>query len=398
MESNRKNLAADCAQCGACAPGCPVFRAEGRESLTARGRMYLLTQGDQARPSATLADIFACCLLCGACEQVCPRQLPITKLIVEARSHFPLWQRPATSLRQAATGTVLAHPLLLEGLVRAGMSLKHLLALPTNSGLRLRLGLLEEQRAALPLLPENTLPTDDSSLTYFVGCLARHVQPSLATATEKLLHQCGLTAQIPAAQSCCGLATWSAGNLAQARVQAQRNIAAFTGTGAILTSCASCSSHLRSYPSLFADKDPWQQRAQAFAQRVREFTAFFAEYLPQTTGKTQNQRVFYHDPCHLRFTPGGMENPRRLLRKRGLEIVEPDAGPCCCGQGGLFHLAYPATAAKVFARCSYQALAGKPASITSTCSGCLLQYQQELVRQGEKTRVAHLAVLLAEAD
>ncbi|WP_417915700.1 (Fe-S)-binding protein [Candidatus Electronema sp. JM] len=382
-----------CAKCGACVPVCPVFAAEGKESLAARGRLHLLAAGCVSHPSDRLAELFACCLLCGACEQVCPRRLPITQLVAEARSHFPLLLGPAC-LQKTAACAALARPVLLEMLVKAGLRLKHLLMLPKNSGLRLKLALAEERPPVLPL-PEN-LPQADGRLAYFVGCFARHVQPSIAAATERLLRRCGLTALLPAEQCCCGLAAWSSGKLELARELAQRNITAFTGDGPVLASCASCSSHLRSYPRLFAEDDPWHKRARAFAARVQEFCSFFKELLPPASN-FNGLRLFYHDPCHLRFEPNGLTAPRILLKQCGFNIIQPENGPACCGQGGLFHIACPETSAKIFSRCSRQALAGQPACITSTCSGCLMQYQLGLAQQNMKIRVAHLAVLLEEA-
>jgi glycolate oxidase iron-sulfur subunit len=370
----------NCAKCGACGPVCPVFRAEGRESLTARGKMHLLAVGG-GQYSALFADLFSCCLLCGICEQVCPRNLPITKIVAQARSRFSRCYGPH-GVKKAAAGAVLSRPALLEGLVKAGISL------------RLRLALLEERPAVLQ--PEN-MPENSSSLSCFVGCFARHLQPSIAAATEGLLRRCGLTAHIPVDQCCCGLAAWSAGSLEQARDLARRNIQAFAAAdGPVITSCASCSAHLLTYPNLFTEDDPWHNRARTFADRVREFSTFFSQNLPPEAGS--GLRVFYHDPCHLRFTKDGRTAPRSLLKQMGFTVLEPEDGPLCCGQGGLFHLAWPETSAKIFAKSCGQALAGQPDCITSTCSGCLMQYQLGLARQGQAVKAVHLAVLLSSQN
>ena len=123
---------------------CPVFRVDGREVLTARGKMHLLTTALAEQPSAVFEDRFSRCLLCGACEQVCPRQLPITALISQARSTFSRFYGP-NGLTKAAACAALTHPALFEGLVKAGISLQRLQALPVQSGLRLKLNLLEQR-------------------------------------------------------------------------------------------------------------------------------------------------------------------------------------------------------------------------------------------------------------
>jgi glycolate oxidase iron-sulfur subunit len=268
--------------------------------------------------------------------------------------------------------------------------------------LRLRLGLLEQREPGFKTLnlEPKTLNTNPGStgIGYFTGCLARHLQPSVAAATNQLLAQCGFSAHTPAEQCCCGLASWSGGNRDQARELAQKNIQAFTGSiGPIITSCASCSSHLFTYPDLFDPQDPWHERALKFAERVQEFTAFFNTHLPGPESvDNQKMRIFYHDPCHLRFTEGGRQTPRLLLRSQGLQLAEPEDGPSCCGQGGLFHLGYPEISAVLFQNASDKALAAEPDCITTTCSGCLMQYQQGIARRHAQTRVVHLAVLLTE--
>jgi len=383
-----------CAKCGACVPVCPVFRAEGRDSLTARGRMHLLiTCADQ--PTALLTDLFSRCLLCGACEQVCARQLPITELVVQARNRFPLLLGPGR-FKKAAACLALSSPALLEGLVKTGISLRRILSLPAESGLRLKLALLEERPVFAPPPLAGEAAAEQADCVYFTGCFARHLQPSIAASTISLLNDCGLRTHVPAKQGCCGLAAWSSGNLEQAQALAKRNIQAFAETaGLIITSCASCSTHLLNYPDLFEKNDPWQEQAQNFAARVCEFTSFFNEHL-SGNDRAKDLRIFYHDPCHLRFQPSGMSAPRKLLDKMGCAVLEPEDGPHCCGQGGLFHIACPDTAAKIFTQSSRQALHGHPDCITSTCSGCLMQYQQGLAGQGETVKITHLAVLLAE--
>ncbi len=397
MQNNDKHPELNCAKCGSCAVVCPVFRVDGRESMTARSRMHLLTTSLADTPSATFENLFSQCLLCGRCEQVCPRNLPITDIISKARSRFSLFYGKG-GLQKVAARSVLSRPGLLAGLVKAGINLKRIKALPTNSGLRLKLGLLEERPSEPTAEYSAPDPSSTTNISYFTGCLARHLQPSVAKATNKLLARCGYSSNIPKDQCCCGVAAWSAGKRDQARNLAQKNITAFVSTNnPIITSCASCSSHLYTYPDLFAKDDPWHQKALDFADRVQEFTEFFGKALPAPkSAATDPIKVFYHDPCHLRFTKNGQTAPRNLITRMGLQIVEPENGSSCCGQGGLFHLGYPELSNSIFDKTASHTLACLPDCITTSCSGCLMQYQEGLARQQENTRVVHLAILLNE--
>ena len=77
------------------------------------------------------------------------------------------------------------------------------------------------------------------------------------------------------------------------------------------------------YPKLF----PW------FTLNVKTYLEVLDEagYKPASTGKG---RVTIHDPCLYARFEGVVEQPRRLLRLRGLEIVEPRRSgrmTYCCG-------------------------------------------------------------------
>ena len=97
--------------------------------MTARGKMHLLATELADHPSAVFENLFSQCLLCGACQQVCPRNLPITDIISKARSRFTTFYGRG-GLQKVVARSVLSHPGLLEGLVRAGISLKRINGLP----------------------------------------------------------------------------------------------------------------------------------------------------------------------------------------------------------------------------------------------------------------------------
>ncbi len=393
----------ECVRCGSCTVVCPVYRVTGRESVTARGKLHLLGTALAKDQSAVYQDIFSCCLLCGACEAVCPRDLPIQALTTRARSRFPAFYGQH-GLRKVLARKALSSPNLLSALVRLGVGLRQINALPADSGLRLKLGLLEQRPGA----DQNAQPAGGpvrpagqsvAGPLYFTGCLARYLQPSVVRATEKLArHATGGDIYAPQNQRCCGLAAWAAGRPDEARKLARKNITAFAGTtGPILTSCASCSSHLKTYPDLFADDPGWRKKALVFSARVREFSSFFLEKTKNFKfAAKETTRLFYHDPCHLRFTREGREAPRRLLDLvDNIQRFEPDDGPHCCGQGGLFHLGYPDLAEQIFSTACESALSTGPDIIVTTCSGCLMQWQAGLAARHDPARAIHLAVFLA---
>lgn len=394
-----ENLTKQCARCGSCTVVCPVFRVTGRETLVARGKLHLLSTELSEDPSDHFQDLFAQCLLCGACEDNCSRQLPILDQIVAARSTFSTFYGKHP-LQRVLAREVLSRPALLEGLVKAGLSLARLSLLPEESGLRIKLGLLEEKQALRSVGREkaDTGSTSGNGISYFSGCMARYLQPSIGEATTSLVATLtGESLHEPDQQGCCGLAAWSAGRVDEARKLARKNIETFAdSTDQILTSCASCSAHLQKYPSLFADDPEWHQKAIQFSDRVREFTSFVADNMSGRKLRAESPvRVYYHEPCHLRFDSDCKGIAQHILATLDNVVqVESDEGGQCCGQGGLFHLGYPELSDEIFAGLSDAVSCLEADVVTTSCSGCLMQWQAGLAKRSSRAKVIHFALLL----
>lgn len=423
MDRNHGNTkypeVSECAKCGACTSVCPVYRITGRESLTARGRLHIIGRQTGSKPSSTYGDILSKCLLCGACEDVCPRTIKTMDIFIKARRDFS--GLSGGSFLKYISCKALIHPGLLAGLTASASLTNRLLAdhLPADSGLRLRLAALDTSDLGLPpasyivsrketAAPDK--PGNTPSTTYFIGCLANHLQPEIADATVKLLQLTGDTEPlIPRRQSCCGLPAMAAGDIEEARRLAKMNIAAFdeegkdgqAGSTPILTSCGSCYSHLSSYPDLLAGQAEWHPRAIAFQKRLREFSTFFDSRLAMDQNAVrpdaQQREVFYHDPCHLRFGHKITAEPRRLLdRLKAIKQRELPGGPKCCGQGGLFHIGHPLLSKLIHDRLHDQMSGWPVQTVVTTCSGCLLQWQQGLKRRNSPARAMHLGILLLD--
>src|SRR4030043_491437 len=61
-----------CAQCGNCVARCPVFRATGDETLTARGKLLTIKKAlEKKRLELSKAMSLYFCLRCGRCDEEC---------------------------------------------------------------------------------------------------------------------------------------------------------------------------------------------------------------------------------------------------------------------------------------------------------------------------------------
>ncbi len=404
-------LLTKCAKCGACTEVCPVYRATGREYFTARGKLHLISRLE-APFSPVFGDILTKCLLCGACVEACPRHIKITEIIIAARAELPP-EADRHFLSKASVTTILSSPTLLRGLRKMGGLTGAILSrLLKDSGLRDKLAILDpeliKQAGArnnnlISCLPIVAKEKKLKPVYYFSGCLARYLYPDIASATACLSARLKTQSlHTPENQTCCGLAAQARGDLAEARKLAKKNIKAFSADQLpVLTSCASCFHQLQSYPDLFRNDGKWLARARAFAARVREFSTYFndafdvADHYQSKNDKGQ-QTIFYHDPCHLRYGPHKVIlPPRELLTKATGQVpVELPDGPRCCGHGGLFSLTNPDLADKIFQQLLEGLQKTSAETVLTTCSGCLLQWQQKTGETNTSYRVEHLAVFL----
>ena len=403
-----------CAKCGACTSVCPVYRVTGRESLTARGKLHILSRL-VAPGSAVYSDILSKCLLCGACSEVCARRIDITSLLISARSSLSP-RSDKHFLAKLSTIRSLGSPALLSGLSSLSkIAGKTLQKLPADSGLRRKLSFLNpdlisqshtRNQNLLSRLQPGKRKKQPTEFAYFAGCLATHLYPDIASSVFFLaesLHSGKIDR--PANQACCGLAAMAGGNLDEARRLAKKNIHVFSSHSLpILTSCASCFKQLKKYPDLFSHDPCWHEKAKKFSGRVVEFSSFFHRRLKEKFSLQSDchdlnkKSVYYHDPCHLRFgSHQVVSEPRKLLTKITRQPpVELALGPQCCGQGGLFHLSHPDLSSNIFSHLLDQVGQTTAETIVTTCSGCLLQWQQGQSSSRKTYQVKHLACYLSD--
>ncbi|MEA2083482.1 MAG: (Fe-S)-binding protein [Thermodesulfobacteriota bacterium] len=404
-----------CAKCGACTSVCPIYRVTGRESLTARGKHHLINRLSASKRSSAYPDIISKCLLCGACNDVCPRFLDTPALVITARHKLGCFE-DIYFTKKLISQKALSHLGLVSRFIKTAGRANEILIknLPADSGLRLRLLEFAEQWI-LPVTSERYAVArlkagpaqGNPDLSYFTGCAADYLFPEIGSATEMLLQKgCGSSLDVPATQACCGLAAQAAGDLKLAKKLAKTNIAAFEANSLpIFTSCASCYSHLKTYPDLLEDDDDWKNRAIHFAGRLQEFSTYFVnsmkfqarcEEIFNGSGSVK-RRVIYHDPCHLKFGLKIIDAPRRLLaRFPGIELMELPHGSQCCGHGGLFSLLHPGLSHDIRDRLitDFESLGAD--TVVTTCSGCLLQWRQGLAAAKSAAEATHLGVFLAK--
>lgn len=245
--------------------------------------------------------------------------------------------------------------------------------------------------------------TAPTRVQLFVTCMIDAMYPEVGEAVVRILHRQGVDVHFPPGQVCCGQPAYNAGHRDEARRVARTLIAAFPGDDPIVTPSGSCAAMVKHYyPELFADDPHEKDMAQAFADRVVEFSSFLVDHLGVTDlGATFHGRATYHTSCHMARHLGVVEAPQQLLAHvKGLELVPLPAAEDCCGFGGTFAIKLPAVSVSM-ADWKLRCVADTQADLlVGSDMACLMHMGGRMERtglpDGRKVRVLHVAQVLAE--
>jgi glycolate oxidase iron-sulfur subunit len=271
----RKLLA--CVHCGLCLEACPTYVHTGDENDSPRGRIYLMRAVEEERlslESHAFTRHIDRCLGCRACEGACPAGVEYGQLLEAARADISaggqrrgwtskalllvlrhVWTHPAR-LRLAFTLTRLLRDSRLPGLL-LGTKLTKLLpgrvelalalldgsrAWPSNStetGAKTASAPMNIEGTAIftderhaPKTNSNETSSENSKATskenskalLFEGCVTEGLFARVNRATARVLAANGCEARTPRSQVCCGALHAHAGDLAGARLLAQRRL------------------------------------------------------------------------------------------------------------------------------------------------------------------------------
>ncbi len=404
-----------CVHCGLCLENCPTYLATGQETESPRGRIHLIEALQEGRIGATggYAQHIDRCLVCRACEAVCPSGVPFGRIMEAARADLTRRRQPAWSNR--FTSWLLFKKLLPNR--RRLRALTQALRWYQQSGLKQavrRSGMLERLPATLrqmersmPPLPERFFEAEGQFLPaygvarhrvgFFAGCVMPLAYGRVHEATIRVLRHNGCDVIVPRVQACCGALNVHSGERTMARELARRNVRAFLDLDVdyVIVNSAGCGSTLKEYGELLAGDPLWHERATRFQARVRDVSEFLAtQPFARGLGPVP-RRVTYQESCHLVHAQRIKLEPRAILQAiPGLELVDMAHPDNCCGSAGIYSFAQPELSTQLLDTKMDEIRATAADLIVTANPGCMLQLQAGLERANLRGEVRHLIELL----
>ncbi len=270
-----------CIRCAYCFEGCPVFKELGWEADTARGKTILaygLLTGE-LEPSKYIADKIFQCTYCRDCFERCSANVDVVGILSACRAD----------------------------LVEAGF------AYDTHKGM------MENVKKTGNIFgdEEVAIPVQEGEIPLYIGCqyLARPNQTKLYI---RILEKLGVKPLIKE-EICCGFPLYALGFRKEFEEWKERFLNLFPEKE-IVALCPTCAAFLH----------------EGYGKKVKHITQLILEHLPEAN---LGIKATYHDPCDLSRVMNIIEEPREILKKIGVELIEMErskkTSQCCGGGGGI---------------------------------------------------------------
>lgn len=387
-----------CVKCGLCLPCCPTFRITGNEADSPRGRISLMQMLDQTDTnwSPGLFRHLDQCLMCHACEAMCPSNVPFDALMDSARQRLETRRQRTLPQRLArSAGLGLLTSVHGRKLAAAGLRLLQVTGMRRLPGLPAQLGRLLQllPASAPPTAPRTTAratPALRGPVNLFTGCSGELLDTNTLRAVRLLLERLGYSVTVPARQTCCGALHQHSGQARKARQMAAANLDAFAANDAAVVAFASgCCAHLGIYTALYPE-------AAGFSARVTDIVAFLAvNHADDLAFRPLAEKVAVYIPCTQRNSLGTTAVGEVLtwIPQLQASVINPDGG--CCGAAGSYMLTQPQMSDRLRDAMVERVIATGGRILVTTNIGCSLQLGAGLRQRGVDMEIMHPATLLA---
>jgi glycolate oxidase iron-sulfur subunit len=227
------------------------------------------------------------------------------------------------------------------------------------------------------------------------GCAQPVLQPSINAAARRVLARAGIATVDVRAEGCCGALVHHMGHEHDAHAYAKRNIDAWIaemegrGLEAILITASGCGTTVKDYGYMFRNDPAYADKAarvSALAQDITEFVAALEMSPPQ---QRSDLKVAYHSACSMQHGQQIRDEPKRILRQAGYNVVDVPEGHICCGSAGVYNILQPEIAGRLRTRKVANIERTRPNIVATGNIGCITQ-----ISGGTKLPVVHTIELL----
>lgn len=336
------------------------------------------------------------CLLCHACEAMCPSKVPYDRLMDSARERLQPHRHPSLGRRLAhSAGLALLTSTGGRQVVAVALKIVHAFGRERLANLPGMPATLVRLLQLLPASPRTAAVSDDNSpglrgtVNLFNGCTGALFDRATLEATQRLLGRLGYRVFAPGRQGCCGALHQHTGEARQARQFASANLSAFSANSDPIVGFASgCSAQLHTYRKLFPE-------AADFSRRFSDIVAFLAAgHAGILTFRPMTEKVALYVPCTQRNLLGqsALMQVLQWIPNLQIEVLNPQGG--CCGAAGSYMLTQAEVADQLGDAMAERIIASGARILLTTNIGCSLHLGARIRRRGVAIEIMHPVTLL----
>ena len=392
-----------CVACGLCLPHCPTYQLTQVEAESPRGRVSLISAlaSGQLDASDTLEKLLHDCLLCQACENMCPSSVSFSMLMDKGRYLLLQSQRKVPFkgfISNKLIDFLFRYPEWLRITAKVTSPIS---TLSRNKTVRTDKS-QKAERTVFDYLPsikphkrwrnEYQVENSNKQVSLFLGCVSRSMDGETLDDAIYVLKKIGYSVTVPVGQACCGAVSLHAGREKESLQMMQKNIQAFGNTPAspIIHTASGCGVSLGKYQDYLPDA--------GFSSRVHEICQFIVSHWPeQVNDASPTMKVLLHTPCSLGKKPVTGTAPYRMLSKFvNLDLHTSTSTYHCCGASGTKMLVDPNTSNALRDPILNQIIMEEPDIVVTSNLGCALHLAEGLRQAQLDIPVKHPVSLVAD--
>ena len=217
-----------------------------------------------------------------------------------------------------------------------------------------------------------------------------------------MLNLHGVTVITPKNQHCCGTPLFTSGEKEIASDLIHNNLAIFGALDVdyIITGCGSCGlAWKQEFAHVLGEGHPDYGLALELGKKTKDISEFLVMIgLNTELMQPVQQKITYHDSCHLNRGQKINRQPRQLLQALpGSSYIEMEKADGCCGSGGSFNLAYYEISRKINQQKTAHIAETGADVVAVGCPACLMHIKDGLAQDGIAVETRHIVELLAES-
>jgi glycolate oxidase iron-sulfur subunit len=216
------------------------------------------------------------------------------------------------------------------------------------------------------------------------GCVNDVLAPSINAAASRVLTRHGIEVVHAAGEGCCGGLVHHMGKEHAALALARNNIDAWTremanGLDAIVITTSGCGTTIKDYGFMFRNEPAYAEKAAKVSALAKDIAEYLAPLELKPAHSISSLRVAYHSPCSLQHGQKVTREPKALLTRAGLTVIDIPEGHLCCGSAGTYNMLQPAIAGRLAARKAANIESVSPDVVATSNLGCMIQIEQATV-------------------